>query len=46
LTVRTNSAGQIATRANSATIDEYDVSTQGFTWARRSPCPTSDDAWI
>jgi len=35
LDVRTSSAGLIASRANTATVDSYLVSTIGFKWDRR-----------
>lgn len=35
LQVRTSAAGLVAARASLATVDRYQVSTQGFTWGRR-----------
>ncbi len=35
LQVRTSAAGLIAARASLATVDRYQVSTQGFIWSRR-----------
>ena len=35
LQVRTSAAGLVAARASLATVDRYQVSTQGFTWSRR-----------
>jgi len=37
--VRTNASGQIAARADLATVDQYRVSTMGFIWSRRFPYP-------
>jgi hypothetical protein len=35
-TIRTSSSGQIRSKADVATIDAYNVQTNGFTWARRN----------
>ena len=36
LKIRTSATGLIAARSNTATIDQYRVSTMGFSWARRN----------
>ncbi len=35
LIIKTSAAGLIAARATLATVDQYSVSTEGFTWSRR-----------
>ena len=36
MTVRTSAAGLVASRANVATVDDYQIATLGFHWARRN----------